>query len=108
MMIQTPVDYLKRAADLAGGNSALAAELTKVFPGNPVSPARLFNWINRDGGAPSEFCAAIEGIVNQQVTRDQLHPADWQTIWPEYVPPSNKGKPKYAQAKKTTPALQEG
>ncbi len=107
-MQETPVDFLVKACELAGGQSALAAELTKRFPLSPVSPARIFNWINRDGGAPPEYCAAIEEIVDGQVTRQQLRPDDWQSIWPEYVPPVKKGKAQYAHPKKPTPALQEG
>lgn len=63
----------------------MAAELTKRFTESPVSPARLFNWIKRDGGPPPEYCAAMEEIVDGQVTRQQFRPDDWQVIWPELI-----------------------
>lgn len=83
-MKETPVEALVRAAELAGGQSALAAELTKRS-NKTVSSARVWNWINRDGGAPPEHCAQIEDVVERKVTRKQLRPDDWMTIWPELV-----------------------
>jgi DNA-binding transcriptional regulator YdaS (Cro superfamily) len=81
-MRETPVDALIAAAEIAGGLSALAAALTKMNQ-EPVSPARVWNWVNRDGGALVEYCAQIEEIVGKKVTRQRLRPDDWQGIWPE-------------------------
>lgn len=79
---ETSVDALTKATELAGGQSALALQLT-IKSGQSISPARIWNWINRDGGAPPEFCAYIEEIVDKKVTRQELRPNDWQGIWPE-------------------------
>lgn len=46
-----------------------------------VSVQRLANWIER--GVPVEQCAAIEMATNGRVTRKDLRPNDWQSIWPE-------------------------
>ncbi len=105
MSTKTPVEYLVAACELAGGQSALAAELTNRFPQDPVSPARIWNWINRDGGAPAEYCAAIEEIVGKKVTRQQLRPNDWKAIWPELLT-AEKGRPFHRAPDKKQPATQ--
>lgn len=56
----TPVDALKRAIALAGGTNHFAASLPFSQSGNPVTSAHIWNWINRDGGAPAEICPDIE------------------------------------------------
>ena len=32
---------------------------------------------------PVEYCAVIEAATNGEVSRRDLRPDDWQTIWPE-------------------------
>jgi DNA-binding transcriptional regulator YdaS (Cro superfamily) len=74
---------LEKAAELAGGQTKLAIELTKLTT-KPVTQAHVWNWINRSNGvAPPEFCSAIEQIVGKKVTRQELRPNDWKQIWPE-------------------------
>jgi DNA-binding transcriptional regulator YdaS (Cro superfamily) len=80
----TPVDALKRAIELAGGQSSLADKLSSHV-GEKISQARVWNWINRDKQAPIEFCALIEKIVDAQITRQQLRPDDFRHIWPELI-----------------------
>jgi DNA-binding transcriptional regulator YdaS (Cro superfamily) len=72
----TPVEALLSAIDILGSQTALANALSKRFP-EPVSPARVWNWINRDGGVPSEFCPDIEDLTG--VKCEHLCPG---TNWP--------------------------
>lgn len=81
----------------------MAAKLTERFPDSPVSPARIFNWIKRDSDIPPEYIAAIEKIVDGQVTRQQFRPNDFQEIWPDLAGQQAKD----AKAKPKTPARQE-
>jgi DNA-binding transcriptional regulator YdaS (Cro superfamily) len=37
----------------------------------------------RKVAAPAEYCAAIEQATGGKVTRRDLRPEDWQSIWPE-------------------------
>lgn len=72
---ETPVDALIEAVKVAGGQSALAEKLSGLAP-NPVSQARVWNWVNRDHGAPAEMCPFIERLTGVQCER--LHPeVDW-------------------------------
>lgn len=68
----TPVTALKEAVDIAGGQSALAEKLR-------VSPVRIWNWLNRDGGAPASFCPDIEAAT--KIPCEQLYPdANWAVL----------------------------
>jgi DNA-binding transcriptional regulator YdaS (Cro superfamily) len=72
---------LKRAAELCGGQSALAAAVGITGP----SPrATVWAWIDR-GRVPAEHCAAIEQATLGAVTRRDLRPDDWHRIWPELI-----------------------
>lgn len=58
----TPVESLVQAVEKMGGQTALAGALSKRCP-EPVSQASVWNWINRDGGAPAKFCPDIEDLT---------------------------------------------
>lgn len=59
----TPVDALKQAVDLLGSQGAMATKLTTYRNGSDISQALVWNWINRDGGAPAYICPDIEAIT---------------------------------------------
>lgn len=65
---------LDEAARLVGGRNALAQLLC-------VSVAAIGNWKVR--GVPLEHCVPIERATVGVVGRRDLHPDDWQDIWPE-------------------------
>lgn len=52
---------LKEASDRAGGQSALARLLST--PERSVKQGHVWDWLNRDSGAPLEFCPAIEALT---------------------------------------------
>lgn len=64
-----------KAIDLVG-----LGELAKRIE---ASPSQLSNWRTR--GAPVDKCALIEQATDGQVTRKELRPDDWESIWPELV-----------------------
>ncbi len=66
----------KKAADIVGGLSALAAS-------TEISPA--FAWQIKEGrrACPPATAVAVERATGGQVTRKDLRPDDWQDIWPE-------------------------
>lgn len=47
-----------------------------------ISTQAVTNWKSK-GEAPIEHCAAIEQATKGAVTRKDLRPNDWQSIWPE-------------------------
>lgn len=76
---ETPVDALKRAIESAGGQSAFAAKLPVNEGCEPVSAARVWNWVNRDKKAPAEVCPDIEALTG--VTCEQLRPGvNWAQL----------------------------
>lgn len=56
----TPVDALKKAVAIAGGQAALARQLSATSKGGPVSSVSVWNWIKRGSGAPAGHCPDIE------------------------------------------------
>ena len=65
---------LDLAARLVAGRLNLAQKLN-------VTVGAVGNWKVR--GVPIEHCNAIERATQGIVTRRDLRPDDWQTIWPE-------------------------
>lgn len=59
-----------RAVDLAGGQSALARELSR--PGKPVSQQRLRHWLVVKGQCPAEWVLQVEALTG--VSRHELRP----------------------------------
>lgn len=53
--------------------------LTKLAEMIDASPSQVSNWRSR--GAPIDKCLAIEKATNGQVTRKDLRPDDWESIW---------------------------
>lgn len=75
MKTETPVDALAAAVKIASGQSSLAEKLSALSP-QPVSQARVWNWINRDQRAPAEMCPLIERVTG--VVCERLRPdVDW-------------------------------
>lgn len=48
-----------------------------------VSPAAVNQWISGHRPVPVERCLAIERATHGAVTRRDLRPDDWRSIWPE-------------------------
>lgn len=64
------------AAEVAGSEKALADRLG-------VTKAAVWQWKQEGRKTPIEHCAAIERISGGAVTRRELRPDDWDSIWPE-------------------------
>lgn len=65
----TPLEALRVAIDLAGGQTALA---TKI--GGKVKQSHIWNWLNRGDPIPEEVCPLIEQAVDGRVRCEQLRP----------------------------------
>ena len=50
-----------------------------------VTPSAVNQWITGHRPVPIERCVAIEKATKGMVTRKDLRPGDWQTIWPELI-----------------------
>jgi len=50
-----------------------------------VSPDMVYQWIKGIRPIAIERCVAIERATNGAVTRKDLRPNDWASIWPELV-----------------------
>lgn len=48
-----------------------------------VSPVLIHQWAAELRAVPIERCNAIEQATGGSVTRKDLRPNDWQSIWPE-------------------------
>ena len=67
---------IQSAADHLGGQAALARAIG-------VAPPTVNQWIKGKRPVPVEQCLAIEQATSGKVTRRDLRPNDWLTIWPE-------------------------
>lgn len=63
-----------------GSATKLASELG-------VSLSYLSQMIGGQSPISAERCVVIEKATDGQVTRKDLHPDDWEKIWPELVQP---------------------
>ncbi len=70
------IEALKRACELLGSQAALARALG-------VKPPTVKAWIDEKRPVPARLCVAIEQVTRGAVTRQELHPNDWQSLWPE-------------------------
>lgn len=81
------MNAIERAITALGGVSQLASAIG-------VGQSAISNLVAR-GGAPSPAnCVAIERATKGAVTRKELRPDDWQSIWPELA----SRKPKKVEA----------
>jgi DNA-binding transcriptional regulator YdaS (Cro superfamily) len=69
-------DQIERAIAHVGS----AAELARRID---VDPDFVRQWRNGSKPVPVRFTAAIELATDRKVTRQELRPDDWQSIWPE-------------------------
>lgn len=64
---------LQKAIGLVSGQTAMA-RLLASHTGRPVSQARVWNWLHRDGIVPAEMVIPIESVVGGAVSRHELRP----------------------------------
>jgi DNA-binding transcriptional regulator YdaS (Cro superfamily) len=62
--------------------------LTELAKRIDATPSQLSNWRSR--GAPTDKCTAIEQATDGRVTRKDLRPDDWESIWPELAEDTNR------------------
>lgn len=96
-----PLDALKKAVELAGGQSALAREATRHAPkGRTLTQKTIWKWLNRARGpVPTDVWTipielAVEGKVSRHELRADLYPQE-----PEVGKPA--GAPALAEAPST-------
>lgn len=73
----TPTEAIRRACDLAGGQSALARRLIEIHPDpdKKLTSQAVSHWCRDEGnGVPGEWAIYVEEAVEAQVTRHQLRP----------------------------------
>lgn len=58
-----------------------------------VTPPVVSDWATGKKGIPIERCVAIEVATGGEVTRRDLRPDDWQSMWPELAEPRAKCAP---------------
>lgn len=64
---------LQRAIEAAGGQTALAAGLTKVM-GRTIRQGHIWGWLNRSGVIPAEYVLSVERVIDGKVNRHELRP----------------------------------
>lgn len=67
-----------RAAGERGVQRRVAAEIGST-------PVEVSQWAAEVRPVPAHYVPALESACNQEVTRADLRPDDWQRIWPELV-----------------------
>jgi len=65
--MSTITDAIKRACEIAGGQSSLARQLN-------IAPPTVNEWVKGDRRIPAERCPEIERITGKQVMCEQLRP----------------------------------
>lgn len=80
-----PNALANKACEAAGGQAELARKLG-------VSPSAIQQWRTGLRPIPIQYCSAIEKATGGLVTRKDLRPDDWKTIWPELagITPHNR------------------
>jgi DNA-binding transcriptional regulator YdaS (Cro superfamily) len=51
-----------------------------------VTQGRIGHWYRGEDMPPPATCVLLERYSNGQITRQELRPLDWHTIWPELKP----------------------
>lgn len=69
-------EHLKKACSIVGGQRALAKHLN-------VSCPTVNQWVYGIRPVPFGRCAEIERVTDGEVSRKDLCPDNWQTLWPE-------------------------
>jgi DNA-binding transcriptional regulator YdaS (Cro superfamily) len=69
-------DALKKAIQLAGGQSPLAAGIRGLVPASKVSQAHVWKWLNgkRVDVPPAEYVIPIAQFLGWKVTPHELRP----------------------------------
>ncbi|WP_175209094.1 transcriptional regulator [Achromobacter anxifer] len=75
---------LAEAIELAGSKAALARMIDAL-------PQQIGNWLTRDKEIDPVYCARIEASLGGRVSRSQLRPDDWETVWPELARGQREG-----------------
>lgn len=75
-MEHTECTPIERACEAVKGQAKLARLIG-------VSPANVNQWVTGNRPVPIERCVAIERATGGAVTRKDLRPDDWESIWPE-------------------------
>lgn len=73
----------QRAADLLGGQSALARQLS-LDPTEAITPQAVSLWC-RTGRVPAERVLDIERLTEGRVTRHELRPDLYPVDMPDYL-----------------------
>ena len=71
------MDALKRAIELFGGQAGLAAAIG-------LKQQNIWNWVNRSGSVPAEYCPAIERASREKgepiLCEDLCPGVDWAVL----------------------------
>ena len=69
-------EYLKKAIDLAGGQTELAERINQHIPPSvqKVKQANIWSWLNRSHRVPSEYAIPLQLAVDSEVTAMQVCP----------------------------------
>ena len=71
-------ESLKRAINIAGGQTALAKEVS-ALSGKTVKQQHVYNWLHRERQCSKYFARFVEEAVDHKITKEQLCP----DIYPE-------------------------
>lgn len=58
-----------------------------------VSPSLLYQWLSGLRPVAAKHCVKIEQQTGGQVSRPELRPDDWQSIWPDLARAAKRRRP---------------
>ena len=68
------MDHLRKAIEIAGGQSALARRIGR-------RQSHIWTWLNRDRKVPAEYCPSIERVTRGAVRCEDLRPdVEWGVV----------------------------
>lgn len=72
--MRTPIQALRKAVDLAGGQTALAKKINAIA-GSELSQGHVWAWLNKENRkVPAEFCHVISQITAGRISPTELRP----------------------------------
>jgi DNA-binding transcriptional regulator YdaS (Cro superfamily) len=92
---------LSQFIEVHGQQTKLAREIA-------AQPQLVWQWARGVRPVPIERCVAIERATGGAVTRQDLRPDDWQSIWPELAQEQGNPAAQQIQAQAATEVVAAG
>lgn len=82
-------ESLKKAIELAGGQTALARKVSNLS-GENVKQQHVYNWLHRQKQCSRSFARYVEKAVNNAVTKEDLCPELYLPVSDKHITAKHK------------------